>query len=617
MCRVDSVPYNTTPSFGSVDPVLESDAPHEYCYNFVGWKNISSGTMGVKPVKGDVTYRAVYEKHIYKYFDMTYSFYNSEESKWENYVGDEVKDILSVREHTDLVLPEIVEGSNVEWYLTPNYEKRVFTAEDVYDSMDFYGRKVGLHNYEVTYDLDGGSLPSTVTNPETVTCEDEVTLNNPIKEGYEFVGWYNGDEKVEKLENIYSDIHLTAIYTANEHEIKYVFSGKDPSTITVKYDEDIVFPEDEKIGYEFLGWKEEGATEFFTSPMKADYDVTLYPVFKAIDYPITYILGSGVTCDTTGHETYNIENKDELLPEPQKTGYEFEGWELLSPQVEGVYQSLGEVTDLELGPVTISPVFTPLPINVGFDFNGGTKEFLVSFKDGTKLLNEETVAYEVNEVNYFVAKDKVNYQFAGWYNWPQSEISADLTLQAKWNEIGTTPSGDRYATIKVGDEKNFTLHNLNGQYCQFTSLVNQKIKILSTGQLDLVMISKEDLEEFESGITTGDPLNYYMTFKVEAGKTYKFKVQGATNTDGYTTVKLERTDGEGQVPTDTIKAALVNTHPEILSEYDAALPTLIAPVRNGYQFDGWYYGDKKYESGDLIKETQDFILQAHWTAIEE
>ena len=45
-------------------------------------------------------------------------------------------------------------------------------------------------SYTIEYDLDGGTLPEGKNNPNTYTIETETfTLNNPEREGYEFVGW--------------------------------------------------------------------------------------------------------------------------------------------------------------------------------------------------------------------------------------------------------------------------------------------------------------------------------------------------------------------------------------------------------------------------------------------
>ena len=49
-------------------------------------------------------------------------------------------------------------------------------------------------HYTITYHLNGGAMPTGVSNPSTYTIEDDdITLNNPEKEGYIFGGWYENE----------------------------------------------------------------------------------------------------------------------------------------------------------------------------------------------------------------------------------------------------------------------------------------------------------------------------------------------------------------------------------------------------------------------------------------
>ena len=53
-----------------------------------------------------------------------------------------------------------------------------------------------IKEYSISYNLNGGSLEDGKTNPDKYTIEsDDITLNNPSKNGYTFIGWTgsNGD----------------------------------------------------------------------------------------------------------------------------------------------------------------------------------------------------------------------------------------------------------------------------------------------------------------------------------------------------------------------------------------------------------------------------------------
>ena len=71
--------------------------------------------------------------------------------------------------------------------------------------------------YSISYDLKGGTVA--VPNPETYTIEDEITLNNPTKQGYSFSGWTgsNGDvlQTEVTIKNQTGNLNFVANYSAN------------------------------------------------------------------------------------------------------------------------------------------------------------------------------------------------------------------------------------------------------------------------------------------------------------------------------------------------------------------------------------------------------------------
>ena len=59
--------------------------------------------------------------------------------------------------------------------------------------------------YTITYDLDGGTCEGLISEYQSGF---EVVLPEPTREGYIFLGWYNGDTKVEKVSR--GDFNLVA-----------------------------------------------------------------------------------------------------------------------------------------------------------------------------------------------------------------------------------------------------------------------------------------------------------------------------------------------------------------------------------------------------------------------
>ena len=76
--------------------------------------------------------------------------------------------------------------------------------------------KYNIVNYTITYNLDGGN----VTNESSYTIEDDVSLSNPVKEGYTFIGWTEGSDttlimNVTLMVGTFGNKTYTAHYDAN------------------------------------------------------------------------------------------------------------------------------------------------------------------------------------------------------------------------------------------------------------------------------------------------------------------------------------------------------------------------------------------------------------------
>ncbi len=63
--------------------------------------------------------------------------------------------------------------------------------------------------YPVSYELAGGNIDNKV-NPTTYTIETDISLASPTRENYEFLGWYNGENKITTFVGLYGELELTA-----------------------------------------------------------------------------------------------------------------------------------------------------------------------------------------------------------------------------------------------------------------------------------------------------------------------------------------------------------------------------------------------------------------------
>ncbi len=149
-------------------------------------------------------------------------------------------------------------------------------------------------DFAINYVLNGGT-----NDPENPVGYNALALPLPIKEatklGYTFLGWYQGEEKVEAIAaGTLGDVELEAKWQINEYTI--AFTGYDgaefeagyefPAKYTVESDE-IVFANPTKFGYKFLGWYA-GEEKVEKIAKGSTGNVEVEAKWEAISYGIKY-----------------------------------------------------------------------------------------------------------------------------------------------------------------------------------------------------------------------------------------------------------------------------------------------------------------------------------------
>ena len=82
--------------------------------------------------------------------------------------------------------------------------------------------------FTISYDLAGGEWEDGFTPVTEFERDQVVTLPTPVKAEHTFLGWYQGDVKVEAIGN--SNYELVAKWQVNEYIITYQFDGGDWAT---------------------------------------------------------------------------------------------------------------------------------------------------------------------------------------------------------------------------------------------------------------------------------------------------------------------------------------------------------------------------------------------------
>ncbi len=226
----------------------------------------------------------------------------------------------------------------------------------VYDNFDLIAAWKE-NTYRVIYDANGG----------TGEMEDGLRLysesyplqeNLFVRDNYEFVGWKdtNGNEISVIPEYTAEDVTVYAGWKGLPNTIVYDANGGTggPGTEEKEFDSVYIISASlpEREGYEFVNWnsKADGTGETFKpgSKYKLNADLTLYAVWKAEKYTITYHLNGGSN-PSGAAKTYTIEDEN-VLPIPSRSKFDFEGWYTTENFEEGteISSNVGRLGNLDL-----------------------------------------------------------------------------------------------------------------------------------------------------------------------------------------------------------------------------------------------------------------------------
>ena len=223
----------------------------------------------------------------------------------------------------DLQMPTKAGYDFAGWYLNGSlYEDESILV----DKNIILSAKWEVINYKITYDVDGGRLTSIVGG---YTCEDEVTLPTPVKEGYTFLGWNGNLTKIAK--GTTGDLNLKANWSITKYTINYHLDGGsiDKPVTEFTFEEDVILKEPVKEGVVFSGWYLND--NFDGKPIEKIEkgtlaDVNLFALWVNEDNlsNINYVLNGGSLDED---ELLKYEHgKEFILAIPKKDNYLFMGW---------------------------------------------------------------------------------------------------------------------------------------------------------------------------------------------------------------------------------------------------------------------------------------------------
>lgn len=298
----------------------------------------------------------------------------------------------------------------VGWYTDSSYTtlvKEILPTD--YGNKVFYAKwKYG--EYNITYDLQGGTSNGTLTNKYIYNPDTSpLTYNNNIsKPGYTFVGWKDvdlGTIETGVSAGRYGDIVLIAQYISRTYEITYNGNGGTPQTTkwNIRYGEPYGNgPTVIKNGYDFTGWYTSasgGGKINSTSTYALTNNQTLYAHWTPATYNITYIKDGGefTTSPTT---TYKFGVGLTLPTNITKDKYTFGGWYLDS----NLTTAITNISTTTFGDITVYAKWIPATYSITYNTDGGT---MTSNNYPTRY------TYGVG-VETLPTPQKTGYNFTGW-----------------------------------------------------------------------------------------------------------------------------------------------------------------------------------------------------------
>ncbi len=418
--------------------------------------------------------------------------------------------------------------------------------------------KWAIASFSITFNSDGGSAVATI---EQEFGSAVVAPANPTKTGYTFAGWFEaGASEAYDFDVIEArNVALIAKWTVNTYSISFDANGGSAvAAITQNFGTAVSAPTaPTKLGYDFVGWFEDGADEAYTFATIEARNVELVARWNIARFTITFNVDGGSAIDPITQD-YNTSVSAPVAP--TKTGYTFAGWDATIPSV------------MPAENITITALWTVNAYSISFDANGGSAIATITQNFGT------AVSAPANPT-------KLGYNFAGWFEDGADEAYTFATIEARNVELVARWNIARF-TITFNADGGSAVAPITQDYNTAVSAPEAPTKI-----------GYDFVGWFEAGASDPYEFDVIEARNVEliakwAGKTY--------------TITYDVNGGE---------ALEENTQDVIYgSEFE-----LVVPTHAQYEFKGWFVKDTTIEFTDSAAWSFDrnVELVAKWGLVIE
>ena len=319
------------------------------------------------------------------------------------------------------------------WYKDSDFIEKFSFSEKIIEDITLYAKWTPVSNI-VNFETNGGSKVDYIS---VNTGEVLGNVEEPVRQGYDFLGWYIDKELTIKYDLgkvVEESFTLYAKWEAHKYVVSFNSNGGTAvDSLEIYHNEKVNKPVDPlRKGYQLEGWYiDKELTIKYDFDKVVESSIILYAKWETAYYKVEFECYGGTLVST---QLVEYGKKLEKVS-TTKERYEFLGW-YKDPEFSEPF----ELDSLILESMTLYAKWKGKDILVNFETNGGS-------------FVESVIGEYGKPLEKVTAPKKDGYIFMGWYKdknftsfFSYSEkLTNDLTLYAKWNQ--DTSSEIQYSVV--------------------------------------------------------------------------------------------------------------------------------------------------------------------------